>query len=77
MNQLTTCPVCENETSYCDLCRPHSRQRGHLPLRAMRGQAVCDFKTAEARARLVPYVDVSVIHEYGLTQRLSNAIRVF
>lgn len=26
---------------------------------------------------MVPYVDVSVIHEYGLTQKLSNSIRVF
>ena len=77
MNQLTTCPVCENETSYCDCVDHIPASGGTCPCGQCADKRYVDFKTAEARARLVPYVDVSVIHEYGLTQRLSNAIRVF
>lgn len=77
MSQLTTCPVCENEISYCECADHIPASGGTCPCAKCADLRHVDMLIAERKARLVPYTDVSTIHEYGLTQKLSNSVRVF
>jgi hypothetical protein len=45
-------------------------------LRAARQAAALDQASAMAKQN-ISFVDVSTIHEYGLTQKLSNSVRCF